>query len=312
MRVVLFGTPEFAVPTLRRLLGSRHQVVQVVSRPDKPVGRHQVVTAPPVVEVARAHGIAVLQPKNLKAPGTADALASSGADAAVVVAFGRLLPPHLLSVPRLGFVNLHPSLLPRHRGPSPIQWALVCGDRITGVTTMQIDEGMDTGPILLQRRVEIGPKETAELLAPRLAVAGAELMVETLDGLEDGTVVPRPQPEDGANVTPMLRRSFAKMDWSMPARQLVNRLRGFTPWPGMFTTFRDGRLKIHGLEEVTQPPDGPQDPGVVLAAAPAGLVVRCGRGTAVRITEMQREGRRRMPADAFLIGERVSRGEQLG
>lgn len=177
---------------------------------------------------------------------------------------------------------------------------------------MQLDAGMDTGPILLQRRVEIDRRETAERLAPKLAELGAGLVVETLDGLQDGAITPRPQPEDGANVTPMLRRSFAKVNWTMPARQLVNRLRGFTPWPGLYTKFRGGRLKIFGLEEVKPLSDGELAVGMVVTADPAGIVVQCGRGTAVRITEMQREGRRRMPADAFLIGERVTRGEQFG
>jgi methionyl-tRNA formyltransferase len=239
-------------------------------------------------------------------------LEESGAGAVVVVAYGKMIPTRLFDIPLHGFVNLHPSLLPRHRGPSPIQWALVCGDRSTGVTTMLIDEGMDTGPILLQQRVQIEPRETAEMLAPRLAEIGAELVVRTLDELEEGTLGPRPQPADGANTTPMLRRNFAKVDWSMPARQLVNRLRGFTPWPGLYTTFRGGRLKIHGLEEVKAPPDGKEKPGSVISAAPDGVVVRCGKGTAARITEVQHEGRRRMPVDAFLIGERVTVGEAFG
>lgn len=312
MRVVFFGTPDFAVPTLERLIASRHQVVEVVSKPDKPVGRHREIAQPPVVVRALRHDIPIFQPKSLKNPQAERHIADIGADVAVVVAYGKLIPSSMLGVPRLGCVNLHPSLLPRHRGPSPIQWALVCGDRVTGVTTMLLDEGMDTGPILLQRKVEVAPTETADHLAVRLAAAGADLMLETLDGLEKGSITPRPQPEDGANVTPMLRRSFAKIDWSMPARQLVNRLRGFTPWPGLYTAFRGGRLKIYGLEEVSPSAEGAEAPGTVLAAGPSGIVVRCGRRTAVRITEMQREGRRRMPADAFLIGERVSRGEQFG
>ena len=312
MKIVFFGTPDFAVPTLERLLESRHEVVLVVSKPDKPVGRRRVLTIPPVVELARSRGIDYMQPKNLKGPEIVGRLSDSGADAAVVVAYGKMIPEKIIEVPRRGFINLHPSLLPRHRGPSPIQWALVCGDRSTGVTTMQIDAGMDTGPILLQRRVDIESGETAELLGPRLAEIGAHLIVQTLDGLEDGTVRPRPQPPDGVNVTPMLRREFAKVDWSMPARQLVNRLRGFTPWPGLYTTFRGGRLKIHGLEEVRPAPKGEEKPGTVLDAVADGIVVRCGRGTAARITEVQREGRQQMPVDAFLIGERVSRGEVLG
>ena len=312
MRVVFFGTPEFAVPTLERLIGSRHDVLRVVSRPDRPLGRHQIMTSPPVVEVARRHDVEAVQPKNLKGTQFASSLAELGADIVVVVAYGKMIPAEVIEIPPRGFVNLHPSLLPRHRGPSPIQWALVCGDRRTGVTTMQIDEGMDTGPILLQRSVEIEKHETAETLAPRLAAVGAELVVETLDQLDAGTVTPRVQPDDGANVTPMLRRSFAKVDWSMPSRQLVNRLRGFTPWPGLYTKFRGGRVKIFGLEEVSPAPRGDEAPGTVLAADPAGIVVRCGRKSAVRLTEMQREGRRRLPADAFLIGERVTRGEQFG
>lgn len=312
MRVAFFGTPDFAVPSLRQLAASRHELVRVVSRPDKPVGRDQVVTPPAVVLAAQRLGLEVWQPPSLKGEQAAQELAAVAADAAVVVAYGRLIPERLLAIPRHGFVNLHPSLLPRHRGPSPIQWALVCGDRTTGVTTMRLDEGMDTGPILLQRRVEIDRRDTAELLGSRLAEIGAELLVETLDRLEAGQLTAHPQPEDGANLTPMLRREFGKVDWSMPARQLVNRLRGFTPWPGLYSTFRGSRLKIFGLDEVAPPPPGDEPPGSVLIADAAGIMVRCGRGTAVRITEMQREGRRRLPADAFQIGERVSRGERLG
>jgi len=312
MKVVFFGTPDFAVPTHERVLSSTHEVVLVVSRPDKAVGRRQIVTAPPVVTVARDRGLEVIQPANLKGEEVASTLAGCGADAAVVVAYGKLIPSHLLQIPRCGFINLHPSLLPRHRGPSPIQWALVCGDRATGVTTMQLDEGMDTGPILLQERVDIGDRETAEILGPRLSELGAGLVVRTLDGLEKGSLTPRPQPVDGVNTSPMLRRNFAKVDWSMPARQLVNRWRGFTPWPGLYTKFRGGRLKIFGLEEVKPSPPGDEKHGTVIEASPEGILVRSGRSTAVRITEVQREGRRRMPVDAFLIGERVSRGETLG
>jgi methionyl-tRNA formyltransferase len=309
MRVAYFGTPEFAVPTLERLLESRHDVVLVVSKPDRPVGRRQEMSSPPVVELARRHEIDIRQLKNLKTTEIDDLLRELEVQAAVVVAYGKLIPARLIAVPEHGFVNLHPSLLPRHRGPSPIQWALVCGDRSTGVTTMEIDEGMDTGDILLQERVPIDPRDTAETLAPRLADLGAQLVVTTLDRLEEGTLKARPQPRDGANTTPLLRRNFAKVDWSMPARQLVNRLRGFTPWPGLYGKFRGGRLKIHGLAEVKPSPDGSEDPGTVIAVESDGIVVRCGRGSAVKITEMQREGRRRMPADAFLIGERVSPGE---
>jgi methionyl-tRNA formyltransferase len=312
MKVAFFGTPDFAVPTLARLMASQHEVVLVVSRPDKPVGRRREVMSPPVVELAHRHGIRCLQPKSLKKQGPRDQLLASAAEVAVVVAYGKLIPAEMLALPEHGFVNLHPSLLPRHRGPSPIQWALVSGDRVTGVTVMRLDEGMDTGPILLQEQTDVDPRDTAETLSQRLAVAGADLMVRALDLLEQGELQATPQPADGANVTPMLRRSFAEVDWSMSARQLVNRLRGFTPWPGLYTTFRGDRLKLLGLELVLSPPPGDEEPGTVLEAAPLGIMVRCGRGSALRITELQREGRRRLPVDAFLIGERVSAGERLG
>lgn len=312
MKIVYFGTPDFAVPTLNALAESRHEVVLVVSKPDRPVGRHKIMTSPPVIELARRLDLPTAQPTVLKGGGLNESLVDCAAEIAVVVAYGKLIPDGLLAVPPRGFINLHPSLLPRHRGPSPIQWTLVCGDRTTGVTTMQLDEGMDTGPILLQERLAIESLDTAETLSPRLAELGARLVVETVDALEAGTVEPRAQPEDGANVTPMLRRNFAKIDWTMPSRQLVNRLRGFTPWPGLYTKFRGGRLKVFGLEEARPAPAGNEDVGTVLDAGPAGVLIRCGRGTAVLITEMQREGRRRLPADAFLIGERVSRGEVFG
>ncbi len=312
MKIAYFGTPDFAVPTLDALVESRHEVVLVVSKPDRPVGRHKVMTSPPVIGVAHRLELSTSQPGGLKGGQFGDELTGSGAEIAVVVAYGKLIPNDVLAVPPRGFVNLHPSLLPRHRGPSPIQWALVCGDRSTGVTTMQLDEGMDTGPILLQERLAIEPTDTTETLSPRLAELGARLMVSTLDGLEEGRVAPRPQPEDGVNVTPLLRRNFAKVDWTMPARQLVNRLRGFTPWPGLYTKFRGGRLKIFGLDEVRSAPSGREEPGTVLQADSAGIIIRCGRGTAALMTEMQREGRRQLPADAFLIGERVSRGELFG
>jgi len=312
MDLVFFGTPDFAVPTLNALLASRHRIKLVVSKPDKPAGRHKVMMSPPVIEIAQRHGIACEQPKGFKNGAFATVMAEAGAEIAVVVAYGRLIPPEVLAIPPRGYLNLHPSLLPRHRGPSPIQWALVCGDRSTGVTIMQLDEGMDTGPILLQERLAIDDVDTAETLSHRLAELGAELVVRALDGIEEGRLEPRSQPEDGANVTPMLRRSFAKVDWGMPARQLVNRLRGFTPWPGLYTKFRGGRLKIFGLEEIRPAPPGDENPGTVLGVSADGIAIRCGRGTAALMTEMQREGRRRLPADAFLIGERVSRGECFG
>lgn len=311
MKVVFFGTPDFAVPSLDRLVESDHQVILIVTRPDKPIGRKKILTPPPVAECGERHGIEVWQPKSLKGSAVADRLLESGADVAAVVAYGRIIPPNCLEAVPKGMVNVHPSLLPRHRGPSPIQWALVCGDARTGVSTMLLDQGQDTGPILLQEAVEIDPRETAAVLSPRLAEIGATLLVKTLDEMEKGSLEPRPQAQKGVTETPMLRREFALVDWSRPAWMLVNRLRGFTPWPGLFTIFRNERLKIFGLE-VAETSPGSEEPGHVVSVDGTGIVVRCGKQTAARITEVQREGRRRMPVDAFLIGERVGPGEHFG
>jgi methionyl-tRNA formyltransferase len=252
------------------------------------------------------------QPESLKDGGLIRRLEELDVEAAVLVAFGRLIPSVLLQVPAQGFVNLHPSLLPRHRGPSPIQWSIVSGDEKTGVSTMVLDEGMDTGPLLLQEEMVMPRGVTTEELSVLLAEKGAELLVRTLDGLEAGRISPAPQPEEGATTTPMIRRSFAKIDWGRPAIELERRLRGFTPWPGLYTKFRGGRLKIHSVEVVTTPRPGKEVPGTVVAVAPEGISVRCGRGSVLRLTELQREGRRRLPVDAFLVGEPVAPGERLG
>ncbi|NWG00654.1 MAG: methionyl-tRNA formyltransferase [Thermoanaerobaculaceae bacterium] len=310
MRIVFFGTPDFAVPSLRALVEAGHEVALVVSRPDKPAGRRLRVATPPVVAEARRLGLAVTQPAKLSGEGFAARLREVAAEVAVVVAYGRLIPAPLLAIPRWGFVNLHPSLLPRHRGPSPIQWAIASGDSTTGVSTMLLDEGMDTGPILLQRPTAIGPGERALELERRLAELGAELVVATLAGLEAGTVRPQPQDHRLATVTPKLERSMGRVDWHLTAQELERRCRAFDPWPGLYCTFRGGRLKVHGLE-VGPPLAGTEPPGTVVAVSASGISVRCGSGTVALLTELQREGRRRLPADAFILGERVARGERM-
>ncbi len=310
MRLVFFGTPDFATPTLDALVAAGHEIPLVVTRPDRPAGRHMHVTAPPVVEAARRLGLALAQPER---PGVDDFVARLRAlapEVAVVVAFGRLISPRVLRVPRRGFVNLHPSLLPRYRGPSPIESAIMAGDEVTGVTTMLLDEGMDTGPILMQREVPIGARERTPELEGRLARIGAALVVETLAGMASGAVVPTPQDGARATVTAKLERRLGRADWTLTARELSNRCRAFDPWPGMFTNFRGARLKLHGLEDAGARP-GEQAPGTVLDATAAGIAVRCGGGTVALVTEVQREGKRRLPADAFIIGERVAPGEHL-
>jgi methionyl-tRNA formyltransferase len=310
VRLVFFGTPEFAIPTLEAVVAAGHEVLLVVTRPDKPAGRHMHVAAPPVVDAARRLGLSLAQPEKLGVDQFASRLRAIAPEVAVAVAFGRMISPRVLRIPTRGFVNLHPSLLPRYRGPSPIESAILAGDTVTGVTTMVLDEGMDTGPIVLQREVPIGTRERAPELEVRLAKIGAGLVVETLAGLVSGTVVPSAQDGEKATVTAKLERRMGRISWEMTATELANRCRAFDPWPGLFTTFRGSRLKVHGLE-IGEPKPGDEPPGTVLAASGVGIAVRCGGGTVALVTEVQREGKRRMPADAFIIGERVAPGEHL-
>lgn len=310
VRLVFFGTPEFAVPTLDAVVASGHEVVLVVTRPDQPAGRHMHLTAPPAVDAARRLGLSLAQPPKPGAEEFVARLRVLAPEVAVVVAFGRLISPRVLRIPVRGFVNLHPSLLPRYRGPSPVESAIMAGDRVTGVTSMLLDEGMDTGPILLQREVSIEPRERAPELEARLAHMGAELIVETLAGLASGSVVPKPQEDRLATTTAKLERQMGRVDWAMAATELANRCRAFDSWPGLFANFRGARLKIHGLEP-GEARGGDEPPGTVLAASGAGIAVRCGGGTVVLVTEVQREGKRRVPADAFIIGERVAPGERF-
>jgi methionyl-tRNA formyltransferase len=310
VRIVFFGTPEFAVPSLEALLSSGHDIALVVSRPDQPSGRHLRMAEPPVVDVARRHGLALAQPEKLGVEEFVNRMRAIRPDVAAVVAFGRLISPRVLVIPSHGFVNVHPSLLPRHRGPSPIEGAILAGDDETGVTTMQLDEGMDTGPILLQRRTAIGAREHAPQLADRLAGIGADLLVETLAGIESGAVTPKPQDRSLATVTEKLDRRLGRIDWSLTADELARRCRAFDPWPGLFCSFRGTRVKVHGME-VGRAQAGDEEPGTVVGISGAGIAVRCGSGTVAVLTELQREGKRRLPADAFILGERVAASEHL-
>jgi methionyl-tRNA formyltransferase len=310
MRIVFFGTPEFAVPSLEAVLRAGHEIPLVVSRPDRPAGREMRMTEPEVAAAARRRGLAVAQPEKLGVEEFVTRLRSIRPEACVVVAFGRLISPRVLVVPPRGFVNLHPSLLPRHRGPSPIEGAILAGDGETGVTTMLLDEGMDTGPILLQRRTPLGVRERAPQLAERLAAMGAELLVETLAGLEGGSLSPRPQDGALATVTEKLDRRFGRIDWSLTAEELSRRSRAFDPWPGLFCAFRGARVKVLGLEVGGARP-GNEAPGAVVGVSGEGIAVRCGGASVAVLTELQREGRRRLPADAFILGERVAPGERF-
>jgi methionyl-tRNA formyltransferase len=303
MRVLFYGTPTFALPTLHALL-THHQVVAAVTQPDRPAGRGRRPHPSPVKTVALEHGVPVLQPARLRDPGWPERLAAHAPEVGVVVAFGQILPPPVLAVPSRGSINVHASLLPRYRGPAPVAWAIILGERETGITTFQMDAGMDTGPVLLQRRTAIGPDETAGELAERLAVLGAETLLETLRRLD--ALIPRPQDAGAATVAPRLRKEDGWLDWGEPARVLVARIRGLNPWPGAATFAPGGRLLIWRARAVP----GRGEPGV-LTPADGGLAVGTGEGLLAPV-EVQPENRRPMAWDAYLRGARLGPGAPLG
>src|SRR6266853_44669 len=324
MFLVFCGTPSFAVPTLERLVEGGHSVPLVVTQPDRPRGRGMEVAVSPVKDAATRLGIAVLQPASIKNNSEfRHQLAALAPDAIIVVGYGRIIPQWMIDLPRLGNLNLHASLLPKYRGAAPIQWAIANGESITGVTTMRIDAGLDTGDILMQRETAIGTEDTAETLGPKLASIGAELMVETLRRLESGHIRPAPQDHAQATLAPILKKEDGRMDFSRPARDLFNRLRGFQPWPGAFTTFKGKTLQVHRAQPG-------QHAGTLrhgeLAVEGARLFVGCGTGsgegrgkdkdkdrdTALELIEIQLEGKRRMTAQEFINGYRPKSGDHLG
>jgi len=309
MRTIYMGTPEFAVPCLDALVEAGIEVPLVVTRPDKPAGRHQRLRPPPVKQRAEALGIEVFQPPTLKDEATQARLRAVGADAMAVVAFGAILPKAVLEMTPLGAVNVHASLLPRYRGSSPINWVIVNGEAESGVTTMFMGEGIDTGDILLQERITLAPRETAATLHDRLARLGGPLLVETLRRLERGDLTPRPQDEADALYIPKLTREDGRLDWTRPADELDRRIRGFTPWPGAFTYLDGYRLNVHAAYPVDRRPRQPA--GRVEAVEGGAIVVACGDGC-LAITELQPEGKRRMATAAFLQGHPVAVATPLG
>lgn len=307
MKLVFMGTPDFAVPCLTALQEAGHEIAAVFTQPDKPKGRGYALTPPPVKEKALSYGLPVYQPATVR-DGEAEALLREiGPDAVAVVAYGKILPPALLEIPRYGCINVHASLLPRHRGASPIQWAIVCGDEKTGVTTMQMAEGMDTGDILEQVETPIDPDETAESLHDRLSHMGAKLLVQTLQDLEAGTVTPIKQDEALATKAPLIRKEMGQMDFAKTAGELHNLARGFYPWPGAYTTLGGKRLKV--LETRLAAGDGA--PGEVLCAE-GRLTVACGEHTALELVRVQLEGKKPMTAADLLRGHPIPAGTRLG
>ncbi len=310
LRLVFCGTPAYAVPTLNALVEAGHSVALVLSQPDKPVGREGILAPTPVKAAALARGIAVEQPTTLKRNDdlrlTLERLAP---DAIVVVAYGRILPPWMLELPRLGCVNAHGSILPRWRGAAPIQWAIASGDTETGVTTMQMDAGLDTGGTLLRCVVPIGQTTTAPELFAQLAQESAALVVETLAQLDAGTLTATPQDSALATLAPLLTREAGLIDWSHPAREIDQRFRGFQPWPGAYTSLRGKKLIVHRMRPTVS--CGQLAPGE-LEVRGSELFAQCGGASAVLLEEVQLEGKKRMMATEFLRGFQIRNGERLG
>ena len=306
MRIVFMGTPDFAVPSLQALIDAGHDVCAVYTQPDKPQGRKQILTAPPVKTLALEHDIPVVQPNTLKNEDEQARLRELAPEVIIVVAYGKLLPKAVLDIPPHGCINVHGSLLPRWRGAAPIQWAVIAGDEMAGVTTMQMAEGLDTGDMLLTYETKVGETETAGELFDRLAQSGAELLTQTLVKLDE--ITPRPQDDAQSCYAHMLDKQMAVIDWSKSAHEIDCLIRGLNPWPIALTTLSGERLKVFAAEKAA----GNGEPGTVLEADPKkGLTVACGEG-ALRLTEIQLVGGKRMKATDFLRGHSVAQGVKLG
>jgi methionyl-tRNA formyltransferase len=305
VKLVFCGTPRFAVPTLEALIAAGHEIALVVSQPDRPVGRAQELTAPPVKQTALSAGLPVTQPEKIRNNQEFRAqLEAIAPDAIVVVAYGRIIPSWMLALPRLGCINLHASLLPKYRGAAPIQWAIAMGENFTGNTTMLLEEGLDTGPILMQQALAIGPEQTAVELFDELATGGAPLLAETLAGLEDGTLEPQPQDHTRATLAPLLQRDDGRMDFAArTAEELRNRWRGFQPWPGAFTFWSGKKLIVHRMKLADSPAGSlaAVEPGRVLVEQGRAMVA-CAQSTWLELVEVQPEGKKRMTAAEFLRG----------
>lgn len=321
MRLVFCGTPQFAVPTLKYLLShADFQIDAVITQPDRPRGRGMEVTASPVKQIATQVGLRVLQPQKIRAAEVEQELRDLQPDAIVIIAYGQIIPARLLSIPKHGWINLHGSLLPKYRGAAPVQWALANGDAATGLTTMRIDAGMDTGEMLLQKEMEIGAKETTPELAARMADAGAPLMAETLRGLAAGSLQGRPQNHEQASYAPLLKKEDGRIEWTRPAQEIYNRMRAFTPWPGAFTTFRGQTVHLWGgpvSKELSGEPPArahrtvPLAPGT-LRVENAGFIVSCGGATELRVASVKREGGKSVEAPEWARGVRLTEGERFG
>ncbi|BFU95139.1 MAG: 10-formyltetrahydrofolate:L-methionyl-tRNA(fMet)N-formyltransferase [Nitrospira sp.] len=309
MRVIFMGTPDFAVPSLEAILNSDDEVVGVVTQPDRPKGRGQTLVFSPVKDLALRRQIPILQPTKMRDPDFLAALRGWNSDIIAVAAFGRILPPSILSLPRNGCVNVHGSLLPRYRGAAPIQWAVINGETETGITTMLMDEGMDTGAILLQERLAIEPQDTAGSLSVRMAALGGGMLIETLKRLKAGTLTSRRQDDNQATLAPMLKKEDGLVDWSLSAPALANRIRGLTPWPGAYTFVHDDRWVLWNAAASSEPTSAA--PGTIVNVSKQALRIATGEGL-LAVTELQVANSRRMTVSQYLAGHAIQPGLRLG
>jgi methionyl-tRNA formyltransferase len=316
-RIVFMGSPDFALPVLRRLLESGHEVVAVYTQPDRPAGRGRALQAPPAKTLALAHGVPVFQPARVSAPDSVEELAKLAPDLIVIAAYGQILKQPVLDVPRRGVLNVHASLLPRHRGAAPVVAAILAGDDEAGVTIMQTELALDAGPILAQRRVPISPHDTTGTLTERLAEEGADLLIEVLPAWLEGSLSPTPQDESRATYAPTLRKEDGRVDWGLPAEDVWRRVRAFTPWPGAFTYLDGQPLRLLDTWPLAVGDEGqpagtvvPCPPGAAISDQP-GFAVVTGRGL-LAIVRLQLAGRRALPATDFLRGQRGLMGKRLG
>ena len=311
LKLIFCGTPAFAVPSLRALLSDSYfQIAGVVTQPDRPRGRGKKTASSPVKDAALEAGVAVYQPEKIRSESSLDYFKRLAPDVVVIIAYGQIIPAALIAIPRLGWINLHGSLLPKYRGAAPINWAIINGEKVTGLTTMQIDAGLDTGPMLLKYQTGIGPDETAPDLYSQLAEAGAPLIVETLKKLDQGEIAPTPQDNSQATLAPPLKKEDGRIDWFLPAPKIYNRIRGLQPWPGAFTTFRGATCRIWG--KPLKPVAAGGMPGIILPTQEDGLLVICGASTVLHVEQVQIEGRNRISDREFMNGARIAPGEHFG
>ncbi len=311
LKVVFLGTPEFAVPTLDALVRAGHTVLEVISQPDRPKGRKQELTPSPVKLAALRHGLTVWQPERIRHAESVEHLRALAPDVMVIVGYGQIIPQSVIDIARLGIINVHASLLPELRGAAPIQWAVARGYEKTGVTTMRIDAGLDTGEIVLKWETAVDPNETAPELSPRLAAAGADLLLETLNGLANGTLEPERQDGGKATWAPILKKEDGRIDWTLPAQTIHNLIRGLQPWPGAHTMFRGQSLHLwrSRVPSTSHAEHGSLAPGSIFWNE--GMFAIAGDGAAIEILELQLEGRKRMTAQVFANGHRLTTIEQL-